>query len=325
MKESHPATWRGHEFGAMGCLMSIWLETDSSSTAKTAFAEVESLFEVNEQAMSRFRPDSELSRLNSRTGQWVVVSDLLWNVLSLALEMATITGGYFDPTTLNALERAGYITTFEQLRLISQNSLRLQEAPLLGNWSAVELDIDTQAVYLPEGLRVDLGGIAKGYTAQQAVDLLRPYGPCLVDAGGDLAAGNAPMGYPGWPVAISAPWSMDGGNPFDLCQFWLADRALTSSGIDYRTWETNGRRQHHLIDPASGAPADTDCLTVTVLGNDGAQAEAWATAALVAGSRAGLEALKEAELAGLLVTQYGVVLLTPLMRRALEIPSDITF
>jgi thiamine biosynthesis lipoprotein len=318
VNESYPGNWHRHAFRAMGCEMAVWLETAVAEDAATAFAQVETLFETNEQALSRFRPDSELSQLNALSGQWVPVSDLMWDVLTLALGMAAITNGRFDPTTLNALEQYGYTVSFEQLNRIGQNGHSLQPTPSVGQWTAVELDESRQAVYLPEGVRLDFGGIAKGYTAQQAVDLLRDWGPCLVDASGDLAAGAAPLGHPGWPVAISAPWTDEETKPGDLFTLWLADQALATSGIDYRHWQQNGRTAHHLIDPATGQPAATDGLTVTVLADDAAQTEAWATATLVAGSQAGMAALLDADLAGLMVLRNGRVLATSAMDQHLQ-------
>lgn len=314
----YPGNWHQHAFRAMGCEMAVWLETADSNAAASALAQVEALFAANEQALSRFRPDSELSQLNACSGQWVVVSDLMWDVLTLALGMAAITNGRFDPTTLNALEQYGYTLSFEQLKLLSRTGRFPDVTPQPGQWTAVELDERRQAVYLPEGLRIDFGGIAKGYTAQQAVDLLQDWGPCLVDAGGDLAAGAAPHGYTGWPVAISAPWAGEGTEPADLFTLWLANQALATSGIDYRTWGQNGRTAHHLIDPATGQPAATDGLTVTILTEDAAHAEAWATATLVSGSRSGIGALLDMEIAGLMVTQNGRVLVTPPMHQRLQ-------
>lgn len=319
LNELYPQSWHKHSFRAMGSEMAVWLETAVSNTAAAAFAQIEALFETNEQALSRFRSDSELSQLNARSGQWVVVSDLMWDVLTLALGMAAITNGRFDPTTLNALEQYGYTVSFEQLNRMGENGRYHNNDIHPGQWTAVELDEARQAVYLPAGLRIDLGGIAKGYTAQQAVDLLRAVGPCLVDAGGDLAAGAAPQEWPGWPVAISAPWTGMDGEPADLFTLWLANQALATSGVDYRHWQQNGRAAHHLIDPATGQPADTDGLTVTILSNDAAQTEAWATATLVAGSSVGMDTLLAADLAGLMVLKNGSVLVTPPMHQYLQL------
>ena len=152
---------------------------------------------------------------------------------------------------------------------------------------------------LPEGGGLDLGGLAKGMTAAQAVSRLAAWGPALVDAGGDLVAGEAPEGYPGWPVAVGAP----GEDPAaDVATLWLADAALATSGRDYRRWRQDGAEVHHIIDPRTGRSATTDLMTTSVLAQDAAVAEAWATAALVDGLRQGLSRLRRRRLPALLIT-----------------------
>jgi thiamine biosynthesis lipoprotein len=187
-------------------------------------------------------------------------------------------------------------------------------AGAVGGWGGVRIDRHGLRAYLPEGMRIDLGGIAKGYTAGQAVDLLGRLGPCLVDAGGDLAAGAAPTGMPGWPVSLTTPWAGEGDSPQHLLMVWLREASIATSGIDWRRWEHQGRTVHHLIDPRSGAPAETDALTATVLDPDPARAEGWATAALVLGMAGGLAVLSMRGLAGALVDGYRRVALTPEMQ-----------
>ncbi len=231
--------WLQHSFRAMGSQINLWLETCSQMDAEAAFADVEILFEKNEQALSRFRVDSELSQLNANTGCWQSVSPLFWQVLLMALGMSAVTNGRFDPTVLHALEEAGYDVSFGMLDTAVSNPEFFTSGST--NWTHIQLDPQRQAVWLPPGVGLDFGGIAKGYTAQQAVDILNEYGPCLVDAGGDLVAGVAPLMKPGWPVAIASPWMPEN----DLFQLWLADEAMATSGIDYRRWERNGRFAHH--------------------------------------------------------------------------------
>lgn len=317
--ERYPYNWISHHFRAMGSNMAVWLEVGNRLLAGRAFTQVETLFEEYEQVFSRFRPDSELSRLNHNAGRWLEVSHLMWDVLEIALDMAAITSGRFDPTILTVLEAYGYTLSYDQLVGGATTISGPQERIYQADWTALELDPARRAVYLPPGAAIDLSGIVKGYTAQQAVNRLTRLGPCLVDAGGDLVAGSALSGYPGWPVAIAAPNA--GGNlpQQDLCSLWLANQGLATSGIDYRTWEAGGYLAHHLIDPRSGAPAQTDALTVTILGDDIAQAEAWATASLVTGSADGMDALIDAGLTGLMVTLSGAVLVTPLMQQALHL------
>lgn len=294
----------------MGSEIALWLDA-APEKARRAFRQAESLFQDVEAALSRFRPDSELMRLNASAQRFVPVSSLLWEVASGALRLAKATGGLFDPTIQPALVAAGYDRDFALLDGGKPHHEFL--APVTHHralWRQVRLDRPSRALWLPAGAALDLGGIAKGYTARLAVDLLAEVGPCLVDAGGDLAAGSAPDGLPGWPVAIAAPGPGEGG---DLLQLWLAEGTLATSGIDFRRWQREGRLAHHLIDPRSGLPAATDLLTVSVLARDAMEAEGWATAALVAGRTAGYSLLAAQKLPALLAAEDGSVLMTPAM------------
>ena len=298
-----------HTFRAMGCQIDLWLETDEA-TAVSAFAAVVQLFAENERLLSRFLPTSELSQLNGRAGQWVPVSDLLWNVLEEALIWALATDGLFDPTCLNALEAAGYTASFEALAAAQHNGRSAATHLLTGQWSAIRLDVDRQAVYLPPGVRIDLGGIAKGYTAQQAVNLMSRWGACLVNAGGDLVAGPAPAGFPGWPVGIARPSATKRTNT--ALNIWLVDAALATSGVDYRRWTMNGRAAHHLIDPRTGQPAATNLLTATVWAAQAAEAEVRATTSLIMGLHESLDFLEsQPHLAAVLFSADGEMHQTP--------------
>jgi thiamine biosynthesis lipoprotein len=262
-----------------------------------------------ERVLSRFDPQSELSQVNARPQQWVPVSPLVWEVVTQALILADVTGGLFDPTVLAALEAVGYTRSFAEMHGVAQDSDR-EATP--GCWAAVQRDPARRALWLPAGVCLDLGGIAKGHTAQRVAAYLSRWGPCLVDAGGDLTAGAAPHGLPGWPVAVAAP-STDNEEAPDLFRLWLAQATLATSGIDYRRWQHNGRVVHHLIDPRTGRPAATDALSVSVLAHDAAQAEGWATAVLVAGRDAGLALLARHGLAGAVVDGQQHLILTPAM------------
>ena len=316
-KQPHPARWHSHHFYAMGSQIALWLDGDDSALTAAAFTQAEALFAHNESVLSRFRRTSELMQLNGRSGQWVELSDLLWREITLALGMASKTNGRFDPTLHNALAQSGYDRSFDLMGGVG-NGRQLAPETLVGRWQEIALEKSRHAVRLPAGVQLDLGGIAKGDTAQQALALLQPVGPCLVDAGGDLVAGTAPPGHPGWPVALSRPGSERLSTPSDLATFWLADGTMATSGLDYRNWMQDGCLRHHLIDPRTGQPADTDVLTATVFAQTAAVAEAWATALLVAGSEAGISALLDADLAGLIVRRDGRMLATPQMDALLQ-------
>jgi thiamine biosynthesis lipoprotein len=292
----------------MGSTMVLWLDVDAM-LARPIFARAHALIVETERVLNRFDPQSELSQVNARPQQWVPVSPLVWEVVTQALALAEATGGLFDPTVLAALEAVGYTRSFADMHGVAQDSNR-ETTP--GCWAAVQRDPARRALWLPAGVRLDLGGIAKGHTAQRVAAYLSRWGPCLVDAGGDLTAGAAPHGLPGWPVAVAAPSAGD-NDPPDLFHLWLAQATLATSGIDYRRWQHNGRVVHHLIDPRTGYPATTDALAVSVLAHDAAQAEGWATAALVAGRDAGLTLLARHGLAGAVVDRQQHLTLTPAM------------
>jgi thiamine biosynthesis lipoprotein len=154
-------------------------------------------------------------------------------------------------------------------------------------------------------VRLDLGGVAKGWAADQAARRLAEAGPALVDAGGDISV-SGPMadGLP-WPIAIANPFAPDQSLGLAL----LARGAVATSGRDYRRWMRGGLEQHHIIDPRSGQPAQTDILSATIVAPDGPLAEMAAKVALILGSRAGLAWLDaRPTLAGLLVLEDGRIL-----------------
>ncbi|MCO5185637.1 MAG: FAD:protein FMN transferase [Anaerolineae bacterium] len=296
------------QFFAMGSHMTVWLESDTA-----VLDEVEGRFFSAEKRFSRFLPDSELTQLNQRSTDEVAISAEMSAMLSRALQLAEATDGLFDPTILPALEAAGYTRSFELLDAASAPPHTLHSF----NYRAIEMDRSRCAVRLPGGLRIDLGGIAKGYTAQQVVDWLSRFGPCLLDAGGDLVAGDAPSGSPGWPVGISAPWQGDDEQD-NLLRLWLSNATLATSGVDYRQWQRDGRQMHHIIDPTTGDSAETDLLTASVIAADASTAEAWATAALVAGRDRAAHILTRHNLKAALIDRDHSAVLTPALQPLVE-------
>jgi len=297
--------WPTHTFRAMGSHIQLWLDTDEP-TARMAFRSAQAIFENVESALSRFDPASELGQLNAKPDQWIAVSPLLWIVLERALALAGETGGLFDPAILPALERAGYTRDFASVKVASlkrggEIASVKAAPPSASRWGDVQTDADRQRVYLPRGVKIDLGGIAKGWTAERAALALSHYGACLVDAGGDLVAGDEPDGEPGWPIALSAPSADAEATPVDLLMVWLRRGSVATSGIDYRRWEHGGKPAHHVIDPRTGQPARTDLVTATIIAADATQAEAWATTALIMGKDKALAELSRRGIAAALV------------------------
>jgi thiamine biosynthesis lipoprotein len=266
--------------------------------------EVPAWFAEWEQLFSRFKPDSELNRLNGNNGKPFHVSSQLWEVLTLSLENARTSDGLVTPAVLDQLELAGYDRSFEQIQnnavkkyLIPADEPRLDE---------IVLDEVTRTVTLPKHLRLDLGGVAKGWAAHQAMLRLREFHPALVDAGGDIAVSGPLANGDAWPVGVRDPLN-PGSN---VALLGLKNSSVATSGTDYHRWMMNGAWQHHLIDPRTGNPANTDLLIATVIAPDVMAAEMAAKMILILGSEGGKEWLEQQpELEGLLILAEGGTLL----------------
>ncbi len=290
-----------HVFRAMGCHMLAAIDRDDVE-AEARLAAVPGWFEVWEQQLSRFRADSDLSRLNAAAGQLVVVPPALWDVIAIALDAARQSDGLVRPTVLAALEAAGYDRSFADL---APDGVATPAPGRPADWRTIVLDQRSHAVRLPVGVRLDLGGVAKGWAADQAAQRLGAAGPALIDAGGDIAVSG--------PMADGAPWPIAIANPFapqeSLGLLLLTQGAVATSGRDYRRWMRGGAAQHHIIDPRTGQPAQTNVLSATVVAPDGPSAEMASKVALILGSRAGLAWLDARPiLAGLLVLDDGRIL-----------------
>jgi len=266
-------------FRAMGTEIELLVDADGAGGALDA---AESEFHRLESLLSRFRDDSELSRLN-RDGSIEPGPDLE-RVVGLALEGRERTAGRFDPTVHDALVAVGYDRTFEQL---PQDG---DVAPPAAAAGAVRLH--GGRIELDPGVHIDLGGIGKGYAAERAAELLALAGPCLVNAGGDIAIRGG-----SWPVGVEGLTLQLGGG------------GLATSGRDRRRWQRGGRELHHLIDPATGEPALTDLLRVTVVAADAVDAEIAAKALFLAGSARAAEEADAQGLPAVLVGEHGRVVL----------------
>jgi len=263
---------RRHAFQAMGTEMELLLDAESDAPLVEAEGELRRL----EGLLSRFLPGSELSRLNA-AGSLQVGPELL-ELVELALAARERSGGRFDPTVHDALVRAGYDRSFELVR-DDDESATAAPSPGARCGGGVEIDHAAGRIALEPGVRLDLGGIAKGWAADRVLTRLAGWGPALVNAGGDLAAAGA-----GWPVGVETPTG--------TLTLELERGGLATSGRDRRRWERNGREHHHLIDPATGEAAAGDVLTVTAAASSAAEAEVLATSLFLAGTveRAAAEA-----------------------------------
>ncbi len=264
-------------FRAMGtdCEVAVTATRADETRARRALAAGRGEVESCERVLSRFEKRSDLSRLNRAHGDWVKVDQRLIEALGIALRAREETGGRFDPTILPALAAAGYDRSFEQLD--ERPPFRATE---WRPWAEIEIDSIGSRARIESGAAVDLGGIGKGFAATRALWAMReawlevPGG--LVDLGGDIAVwGQTPEGRL-WRLAVADPRMLGAS----IGTIAVEDGGVATSGRDRRRFGP-GRRLHHLIDPATGTSATVGPLTVTVVGPDAAQAEAYATALAV--------------------------------------------
>jgi thiamine biosynthesis lipoprotein len=266
-------------FHAMGTEIELLVDAEDAEraldSAEAEFHRLESLF-------SRFRDDSELSRLNG-AGSIDAGPDLA-RVVELALEGRDRTRGRFDPTVHDAVVAAGYDRTFEELPAQGQAAL---PSPAAGG-----VRLRGARLELDPGVRLDLGGIGKGYAAERAAELLALAGPCLVNAGGDIAIRGG-----SWPVGVeSLTVELTGGG-------------LATSGRDRRRWQRDGRELHHLIDPSTGAPSTSDLLRVTAFAADAVDAEIAAKSLFLLGSEGAAFEADARQTPAVLVTEDGRMVL----------------
>jgi len=261
--------------------------------------DAQDVFHDIEQRFSRFLSDSELSLLNDRRADHVRVSPEMMTILRLCVRMNRATGGLFDPAVLPSLEHAGYDRSFELVPAEQRPSS--SAAPELWSVAAMTLDESRSVVRMPAGMRLDLGGIGKGYAVDRAGQVMAPLGDYLIDAGGDiLASGNGPAAD-GWLIAVGHPTSPD----IVLQHVVLRDEAIATSSIARRRWRRGSVQQHHIIDPRRGEPAQTDCLSVSVIARTTMEADVYAKCALILGSTGGRLLLEGHNLPGLFVLTDG--------------------
>ena len=220
-------------------------------------------------ALSRFQPESELSKFNRASGMPFPVSDVLWDALQASLEAARFSDGLVTPTLTPWLEATGYDRSFEAVADLAASPATALAPPAHACGAELKLDAHHRCVTLPVGCGLDLGGTAKGWAADRAARRLRALGPCLVDAGGDIAVYGPRLDGSGWAVGISDPFHP--GKSLEL--LGLTRGAVATSGRDYHRWMRQGASQHHIIDPRTGLPASTDVLTATVVASSTVEAE----------------------------------------------------
>ena len=244
---------------------------EAREAATAAFARIALL----DRMMSDYRPDSELCRLSATHGTWQSVSPELYDVLARAVEIARATDGAFDPT----------VGPLVLLWRDARRTARMPDASAIARarkavgWQRIALDGSRRAIRLARaGMKLDLGGIAKGYILDEALQTLRSTGirRALIEAGGDIVVGDAPPARDGWRIDV-----IGADDEFAARAQRLTNAALATSGPAAQFVEIEGVRYSHVVDPRTGIGL-TNHVSAYVIAPDGATADALATALTVA-------------------------------------------
>ena len=317
-------------FELMGTHIRILIGAPSSGAGETAEAaadQVEALLNDYNETMSRFRPDSELSKLNRDPRDEVPASEMLRGAVSAAIAAADQSGGLVDPTLLTELEEAGY-----REHWTSEDRLEIGDALASGRpavspataspqsrWREIVVDDEAGVIRRPPGLRIDTGGTGKGHVADLAGELLSGFQTWAVDCGGDVRIGGS----------ADIPREVQVVGPFGDGQIEtvnVVDGAVATSGLNARIWrQDDGSVAHHLIDPLSGQPAFSGLIAATALAPTAIEAETLAKMALLQGPSAARNVLSR--YGGITVAEDGTVdrigQLHPAPRVKITIPSSM--
>jgi FAD:protein FMN transferase len=291
-----------YEFRAMNTTVVLAVEGKPEEAAP-AFERTRRYIEASEERFSRFLAQSELTRLNLSQGEWFEASPDLYDVLRLAQRYFYQTGGLFDPSVLPDLKRAGYDRSMDKITAEAAMPVFIWRPQPRSGFDALQLEGETRRIWMPEDMEIDLGGIAKGWIAEQAAKILiQNASACAVNTGGDMVLSGLPAGKKAWEIGLEDPYNPEQ----NLALLAVKPGAVATSSTVKRSWQQAGKLRHHLIDPRSGEPAVTDWLSVTVYARQAAMAEVFAKALLIAGANqaAGLVDGNE-EIAYIAVDQQG--------------------
>jgi len=276
---------RERELGVMGTSLEIRvLGQDADALERALDAAIAEMQRV-EDLMTDWRP-SELTRLNDAAGQGPhTVPAELAQLIARSVQVCELTGGAFDVTYAGV----GKLWDFKQTPPVIPAADEIKRALKCVGYDRVRVDLEENTVDLPDGMRIGLGGIAKGYGVDRAMAVLLEHGieHAIVNAGGDLKALGRKRGEP-WEIAIRHPRDRERV----IAVLPVSNTCVVTSGDYERFFEFEGRRYHHIIDPRTGQPS-TGCMSATVIAPDAAFADALATALCVLSPEEGLAIVAE--------------------------------
>ena len=256
------------------------------SRAETALEEAEQRIRQLEDELSVTSSDSDICRINSADGESVEVSEDAVTLIEAGISYWNETSGALEISVYPVLAEWGFTTG--EYKIPDPEKLK----SLLANVDSGKIEVDSSSVRIPEGSKIDLGALAKGYTGDEIMDICRENGvtSALISLGGNVQTlGKKPDGSE-WKVAVKDPFAPD----TNMCVLCVSDKAVVTSG-NYERYFTgdDGRDYWHIIDPKDGYPADNGLVSVTVIGESGLRCDALSTALFVAGTEGAKSYLRE--------------------------------
>lgn len=283
------------DFFAMDTFMSITAYGEDEQAAQDTAVQLEQRINALEPALSRTREDSDLYRLNHADGAACEVSEDTYAAIEAAVQFAEWTGGAFDPTMAPLTDLWGINTDHAHVPAQAEIDAALthvgyQNIELLGN----------NQVRLLNGAQLDLGGIGKGFATDAAAAMLDGTQGVLATLGGNIGAyGENPNRDSGnWVVGIADP----DDNAAFIATVEVRGLSVVTSGDYERYFEQDGKRYHHIFDPATGYPADSGLRSVTVIDERSTRADALTTALFVMGLEEGMAFCGQNDIAAVFVT-----------------------
>jgi thiamine biosynthesis lipoprotein len=255
-----------------------------------------------ERRWSRFLPDSEVSRLTAHSGDALIVSPDTVELVERSVSAWRLTGGMFDPTVLGDVVRAGYDRSFEQL----PPTVNAVASPLQAG--CVDIEVIGPTVRLPSGTGFDPGGIGKGLAADIVAQELMHDGAAgvCVNLGGDLRVAGEAQDGGAWTIVIEHP-----GCDRPIARVGLSDGAVATSTTLRRRWLAARGVNHHVIDPSTGLPSESDLTLASVVAAEGWLAEVLAKAVLLRGSARAFDLMDGTPIEALAVDQAGRIVTSP--------------
>ena len=311
----------------MDTFCSITVVSSSKEKAKEAieagFKEIEKL----ERLLNYYSPESEVAAINRASGDNPVkVSQETFEIIRKAVEIARYTHGAFDPTIGPLMRLWGFSKETINPSIPSQDEIK--NAVRLVDYKKIKINESVSEIFLAEkDMELDLGGIAKGYAADKAIESIKAKGvrASLVAVGGDIKTfGIKPDNRP-WKVGVQNPRAdfnnQKAGEDIFL-SLSLSDKAISTSGDYQRFVVVNGKRYHHIINPGTGFPASA-VMSVSVISSEGYIADGLSTAVFILGSVKGMELLESMGLDGIIVDEKEEILITEQLKEKVNIEKTL--